>query len=99
MQLAIMTLDGPGVRSGTIFGLIDRERDVQLPLPVATKFHWVDFTRVDPARIQLSAEPQKAIAADGYYLFGSGADLIEIIGTQPIPTWDASSRPARSYHV
>ena len=79
MQFAIMLWTSPHAKPSSIYGVLDRERPGQLPLPSPDGGHWSDYRTVSEAQFKLAEAAKQSIAAVGYYLVGSVDDDLPAI--------------------
>jgi hypothetical protein len=82
MRFAVMTWVRDNVKSGSIFGILDKDNPGKLP-SVSPLGHWADFRVIDENRFKFANDAKKAIAAEGYYLMGASVSVTEAFGEPP----------------
>jgi hypothetical protein len=79
MQFAVMTWVSEHAKSGSIFGVLDKNNPDNLP-SISPNGHWEYFMTIDETGFRFAAEAQTSIAMHGFYLIGASVTLVEAFG-------------------
>lgn len=85
MIFAIMEWIGEGTKSGSVFGIIDKDNPGTLPT-ITEKGHWAQYRLIDEGRFKFASEARASIAKLGYYLMGGKVEPKEILDSKYPPT-------------
>lgn len=66
------------VLASSLFGVVDADQPGTLPIALGDG-HWETFRIIEDVDFKLSAEAKAAIAKHGYYIFGAGAHVDELL--------------------
>ena len=66
------------VRAESLFGVVDADNPDLLPTTLASG-HWETFRTIDESDFKLAEEAKSAISKNGYYIFGAGAHVSELV--------------------
>jgi hypothetical protein len=75
MEFAIMVWRSAHGGTSSVYGVLDPTNPGKLP--GLGKGHWGELRRVREDRFPQAAEAKKAIASDGFYLYGTKVDVME----------------------
>jgi hypothetical protein len=80
MRLTLKTWisNGDEVRAKSLFGVVNTDNPDMLPTMLASG-HWEVFRTFDESNFKLAEEAKNAISKKGYYLFGAGVHVSELV--------------------